>query len=80
MSLYQSTLKTNENQNVLLDICDENIGNMAYFVYRTLPAKQHRRVWVKKSHESAKMCDTVKIEQSTAKRVHILGDSLHNHT
>ena len=51
----------------LLDICDENVGNMSYFVYPTSPLKQHRIIWVKQSHESAKMCDTVKIEHSTAK-------------
>ena len=51
----------------LLDICDENVGSMPYFVYPPPPAKQHRRIWVKKSHESTKMCDTMKIEHSTAK-------------
>ena len=44
----------------LLVICDENVGSMPYFVYPTPPAKQHRRIWVKKSHESTKMCDTAK--------------------
>ena len=51
----------------LLDICDENVGSMTYFVYPTPPAKQRRKIWVKKSHESTKMCDTAKIEHSTAK-------------
>ena len=49
-------------------MCDENVGNMPYFVYPTPPVKQHRRIWVKKSHESTKMCDTAKIENSTHKR------------
>ena len=40
---------------------------MPYFVYPTPLAKQHRRIWVKKSHESTKMCDTAKLEHSTAK-------------
>ena len=51
----------------LLDICDENVGSMPYFVYPTPPAKQHRRIWEKKSHESTKICDTAKIEHNTAK-------------
>ena len=73
VSLYQSTWKTNENWNVFCQIFVMKMdGNMPYFVYLTPPAKQHRRIWVKKSHESAKMCDTVEIEQSTAKHVHIL--------
>ena len=54
--------KLTKIKSFLLDICDENVGNMPYFVYLTPPAKQHRRIWVKKSHESAKMCDTVKID------------------
>ena len=51
----------------LLDICDENLGSMPYFVYPTPPAKQYRRICVKKSHESTKMYDTAKIEHSTEK-------------
>ena len=50
-----------------LDICGENVGSMPYFVYPTPPAKQHRRICVKKSHECTKMRDTAKIEHSTEK-------------
>ena len=28
----------------LLDICDENVRNMPYFVYSTPPAKQHKHM------------------------------------
>ena len=58
----------------LLDICDENVGNMLCFTYPTPPARQHRRIWVKKSHVSAKMRDTAKIEHSTAKPCPYLGE------
>ena len=65
----------------LLDTCDENVGSMPYFVYLTPPAKQHRRIWVKKSHESTQMCDTAKIEHSTATPCpYFFLVSLHNHT
>ena len=57
VNLYQSTWKNLRKLKCffLLDICDENVGSMPYFVYPTPPAKQHRRIWVKKSHESTKV-------------------------
>ena len=65
----------------LLDICDENVGSMPYFVYPTPLAKQHRRIWVNKSYESTKNVWYSENRAQHSKIVSIfLGDSLLNHT
>ena len=63
--------KTTKWQCFLCDFCNENVGNMPWFVYPTLPTKQHRGILVKKWHESAKMYDTAKMNTAQSKAMSI---------